>query len=102
MEDAILQGLDELDEELEEAKVSEEDEDIHWCPGGENAKYILAIDPLDGSSNIDVNASIRKSLQHCLQCNFGGIVFVTKMGKADMVKILTNIICQESRGLMIP
>ncbi|MEN9738797.1 MAG: class 1 fructose-bisphosphatase [Bacteroidota bacterium] len=38
--------------------VSEEDEDIHWCPGGENAKYILAIDPLDGSSNIDVNASI--------------------------------------------
>ena len=38
--------------------VSEEDEDIHWCPGAENAKYILAIDPLDGSSNIDVNASI--------------------------------------------
>lgn len=38
--------------------VSEEDEDIHWCPGAEHAKYILAIDPLDGSSNIDVNASI--------------------------------------------
>lgn len=38
--------------------VSEEDEDIHWCPGAENSKYILAIDPLDGSSNIDVNASI--------------------------------------------
>ncbi len=38
--------------------VSEEDEHIHWCPGAENAKYILAIDPLDGSSNIDVNASI--------------------------------------------
>jgi fructose-1,6-bisphosphatase I len=38
--------------------VSEEDEDIHWCPNGANAKYILAIDPLDGSSNIDVNASI--------------------------------------------
>lgn len=38
--------------------VSEEDEDIHWCPGGKDAKYILAIDPLDGSSNIDVNASI--------------------------------------------
>ncbi len=38
--------------------VSEEDEDIHWCPGGQDAKYILAIDPLDGSSNIDVNASI--------------------------------------------
>ncbi len=38
--------------------VSEEDQDIHWCPDGANAKYILAIDPLDGSSNIDVNASI--------------------------------------------
>lgn len=38
--------------------VSEEDEHIHWCPGAEDAKYILAIDPLDGSSNIDVNASI--------------------------------------------
>ena len=38
--------------------VSEEDEHIHWCPGSEEAKYILAIDPLDGSSNIDVNASI--------------------------------------------
>ncbi|MEZ4803968.1 MAG: class 1 fructose-bisphosphatase [Bacteroidia bacterium] len=38
--------------------VSEEDEDIHWCPNGKNGKYILAIDPLDGSSNIDVNASI--------------------------------------------
>lgn len=38
--------------------VSEEDEGIHWCPDGANAKYILAIDPLDGSSNIDVNASI--------------------------------------------
>lgn len=38
--------------------VSEEDEGIHWCPDGKEAKYILAIDPLDGSSNIDVNASI--------------------------------------------
>lgn len=38
--------------------VSEEDEGIHWCPNGADAKYILAIDPLDGSSNIDVNASI--------------------------------------------
>jgi fructose-1,6-bisphosphatase I len=38
--------------------VSEEDEGVHWCPDGKDAKYILAIDPLDGSSNIDVNASI--------------------------------------------
>ncbi|MES2617967.1 MAG: class 1 fructose-bisphosphatase [Bacteroidota bacterium] len=38
--------------------VSEENDDIHWCPDGKDGKYILAIDPLDGSSNIDVNASI--------------------------------------------
>lgn len=38
--------------------LSEESDDIYWCEGAENAKYILAMDPLDGSSNIDVNASI--------------------------------------------
>lgn len=38
--------------------LSEESEDIYWCEGAENSKYILAMDPLDGSSNIDVNASI--------------------------------------------
>ncbi|MDP2174815.1 MAG: class 1 fructose-bisphosphatase [Bacteroidota bacterium] len=38
--------------------LSEESEDIHWCEGADNAKYILAMDPLDGSSNIDVNAPI--------------------------------------------
>ncbi|MFY0605168.1 MAG: class 1 fructose-bisphosphatase [Cyclobacteriaceae bacterium] len=38
------------------AIVSEEDEDIiHLDP---NCRYIVAIDPLDGSSNIDVNVSI--------------------------------------------
>ena len=40
------------------AIISEEEDHIHWCKGAENAKYILSIDPLDGSSNIDVNASI--------------------------------------------
>lgn len=40
------------------AIISEEEDDIHWCEGASNAKYILSIDPLDGSSNIDVNASI--------------------------------------------
>jgi fructose-1,6-bisphosphatase I len=40
------------------AILSEEEDDVHWCEGAENAPYILSIDPLDGSSNIDVNASI--------------------------------------------
>lgn len=39
---------------------SEENEEIILIEGGvsENAKYVIAIDPLDGSSNIDVNVSI--------------------------------------------
>ncbi|MFT4523405.1 MAG: fructose-1,6-bisphosphatase I [Bacteroidia bacterium] len=62
------------------AVISEEEDDIRQV--NKYAKYIVAIDPLDGSSNIDVNASIgtifsiyrRKSavgrdvtLQDCLQ-----------------------------------
>jgi fructose-1,6-bisphosphatase I len=39
------------------AIISEEDEDI-IITENTNAKYIVAIDPLDGSSNIDVNVSI--------------------------------------------
>ncbi|HGH5397468.1 TPA: class 1 fructose-bisphosphatase [Raoultella planticola] len=37
---------------------SEEDDDIVIFKGGENAKYVLLMDPLDGSSNIDVNVSV--------------------------------------------
>ena len=36
------------------AIASEEMEDIHILPGGENGKYLIAIDPLDGSGNVDV------------------------------------------------
>lgn len=39
------------------AVVSEEEEDINHT-GNKNAKYIVTIDPLDGSSNIDVNVAI--------------------------------------------
>lgn len=42
------------------AIISEEEEDIHQIHTtlNMNSKYIVAMDPLDGSSNIDVNASI--------------------------------------------
>ena len=36
------------------AIASEEMEDIHIIPGGEDGKYLIAIDPLDGSGNVDV------------------------------------------------
>ncbi|MEQ8361022.1 MAG: class 1 fructose-bisphosphatase [Cytophagales bacterium] len=39
------------------AIVSEEEEDINFT-GNDDAKYVIAIDPLDGSSNIDVNVAI--------------------------------------------
>ena len=39
------------------AVLSEENEEIIQT-GNENGKYVVAIDPLDGSSNIDVNVSI--------------------------------------------
>jgi fructose-1,6-bisphosphatase I len=39
------------------AIISEEDEDIIYT-GNDNGKYVVAIDPLDGSSNIDVNVSV--------------------------------------------
>lgn len=38
--------------------ISEENEGIIYVEGCEHEKYIMAIDPLDGSSNIDVNVSI--------------------------------------------
>ena len=42
------------------AIISEEEEDIHRIETtlNQDSKYIVAMDPLDGSSNIDVNASI--------------------------------------------
>ncbi len=39
------------------AIISEEDEEMIYT-GNDNGKYVVAMDPLDGSSNIDVNVSI--------------------------------------------
>ena len=40
------------------AMVSEELEDVMVMPGGDNSQYILCTDPLDGSSNCDINGSV--------------------------------------------
>ena len=37
---------------------SEEMEDVHAVPGGENGKYVLTVDPLDGSGNVDVDGQM--------------------------------------------
>src|SRR5262245_737018 len=33
---------------------SEEMDDVHLLPGGESGKYVITVDPLDGSGNVDV------------------------------------------------
>lgn len=40
------------------ALASEEETDIVLVPHGESAKYVIAFDPLDGSSNMDYNVSV--------------------------------------------
>lgn len=40
------------------ALASEEETDIVLVPNGEHAKYVIAFDPLDGSSNMDFNVSV--------------------------------------------
>lgn len=43
---------------LVHAMVSEELDDLTPMPGGENGPYIIACDPVDGSSNTDINGSL--------------------------------------------
>jgi fructose-1,6-bisphosphatase I len=43
---------------LAHAMVSEEIEDLTPLPGGENSDYIVCCDPVDGSSNTDINGSL--------------------------------------------
>jgi fructose-1,6-bisphosphatase I len=73
--------------------LSEESEDVHWCEGAENAKYILAMDPLDGSSNIDVNASI------------GSIFSIYKRRSPNQAVTMEDILqpgnCQVAAGYII-
>lgn len=45
-----------LDDDSVKAIASEEEDDI--VAGNENGQYIIAFDPLDGSSNIDINGQI--------------------------------------------
>ena len=44
--------------EILAAVASEEMEEIHIVPGDNGGEYVLVFDPLDGSSNIDVNVGI--------------------------------------------
>lgn len=50
--DTVLQVFESVP--MVAAIASEEMEDLHVLPGGESGKYLLSVDPLDGSGNVDV------------------------------------------------
>ena len=52
----IIRGIEHLG--ILAAVASEEMEDIHIVPADNGGEYVLVFDPLDGSSNIDVNVGI--------------------------------------------
>ena len=47
------------------AMASEELDEVHYFSNADTAKYILVIDPLDGSSNIDINAPVATIFSLC-------------------------------------
>lgn len=74
---------------------SEENDEIVYIDGevSKNAKYIVAIDPLDGSSNIDVNVAV-------------GTIFsiyrrISTEGKATLADVLQNGTEQVAAGYIV-
>ncbi|MFM1872099.1 MAG: fructose,6-bisphosphatase [Planctomycetota bacterium] len=59
---------------------SDEMEDVHLLPGGEGGKYIISVDPLDGSGNVDVAGQMGTI--------FGIYRRVTEGGKPTMADFL--------------
>jgi fructose-1,6-bisphosphatase I len=50
--DTLLQVFENMP--MVAAVASEEMEEVHVLPGGESGKYLITVDPLDGSGNVDV------------------------------------------------
>lgn len=71
------------------AMVSEEDENILHAPGtlAESGKYILLVDPLDGSSNIDFNVSV-------------GTIFAVYKRKSTEGKVTLDDVLQKGNELV--
>lgn len=75
--------------------VSEEDEEVVILNDhvSKNAKYVVAIDPLDGSSNIDVNVSVGTT--------FSIFRRISKEGEADINDILQKGTEQVAAGYIV-
>lgn len=60
------------------ALISEEVEDVTWLKSARAGAFVVAYDPLDGSSNLDVNLSV------------GSIFAVSKLASDDPADVLPN------------
>lgn len=69
--DTFMQALEAQGEVC--AVASEEDDDIVCFESSKNGKYIIMMDPLDGSSNIDVNVSIGTIFSICKRLGDGDV-----------------------------
>jgi fructose-1,6-bisphosphatase I len=54
--DIVLEALAETGQV--HSVLTEEMADIHVIPGADNAEYVVSMDPLDGSSNTDINGAL--------------------------------------------
>ncbi|MBL8750254.1 MAG: class 1 fructose-bisphosphatase [Planctomycetes bacterium] len=76
--DAVLQVFESIP--MVAGIASEEMEDVHLLPGCENGKYVITVDPLDGSGNVDVAGQMGTI--------FGIYRRVTTNGKATLADFL--------------
>ena len=83
------------------AMASEEMEDVYQIPGGyPRGKYLLVFDPLDGSSNIDVNISVG-TIFSVLRCPEGvdkpTVAFPPARNRADLRRLRPVRTCDHDR-----
>lgn len=82
---------------------SEENEDIIRLEDGvsENAKYIVAIDPLDGSSNIDVNVAVGTIFSIYRRKSFNGAATLDDVLQSGEQQVAAGYIIYGSSTMLV-
>jgi len=84
------------------AIASEEDEDIVVLDGiAEDGKYLVAIDPLDGSSNIDVNVSIGTIFSVFRRKKFSGPVTIDEFLRPGKEQVAAGYVIYGSSTMLV-
>jgi len=84
------------------AIASEEDEDIVVLDGiAEDGKYLVAIDPLDGSSNIDVNVSIGTIFSVFRRKKFSGPVTIDEFLRTGKEQVAAGYVIYGSSTMLV-